>query len=121
MKKPAQVIQIGNERAVIVPFETWSKLLERLEELEDERLFDEALSDPDRSTMDHVDLSRKLGRCPLRYIRNRAGMTQSELAARVELSQSHIAKVEANKKRLSEKSRAKIARVLGVSLSELEY
>ena len=41
-KNKAQEIEIGNERAAIVPLETWTKLLEHLEELEDERFFDEA-------------------------------------------------------------------------------
>jgi DNA-binding XRE family transcriptional regulator len=122
MKKfQVQEIEIGNERVVIVPLETWTKLLERLEELEDERLFDEAQSDPDRWTIDHAELSRRLGRSPLRYLRGRAGMTQSELAARAKLSQSYIAKVEANKKSLSELSRKKIAKALGVHVVELEY
>jgi DNA-binding XRE family transcriptional regulator len=120
-KNKAQEIEIGNERAVIVPLETWTKLLECLEELEDERLFDEAQSDPDRSAIDHAELSRRLGRSPLRYLRNRAGMTQSKLAARAKVSQSYIAKVEANKKRLSEASRAKIAKALGVRAKALEY
>jgi transcriptional regulator with XRE-family HTH domain len=48
-------------------------------------------------------------------------MTQSELAARAKLSQSTIAIVEANKRRLSEASRDKIAKALGVDVEELEY
>jgi DNA-binding XRE family transcriptional regulator len=120
-KSKAQEIEIGEERAVIVPLETWNRLLERLEELEEESLYDEALADPDRWTIDHAELSRRLGRSPLRYLRHQAGMTQSALAARAKLSQSHIAKVEANKKRLSANSRAKIARALGIREKELEY
>ena len=120
-KSQVQEIEIGNERVVIVPLETWTKLLERLEELEDERLFDEAQSDPDRWTIDHAEFSRRLGRSPLRYLRGRAGMTQAKLAARAKLSQSTIAKLEANKKRLSEASREKIAKALGVRVEDLEY
>lgn len=116
-----QEIQVGEERAVIVPLETWKTLLERIEELEDERLYDEAVADRDSQTIDHAEFCRQLGRSPLRYLRNRAGMTQTELGRRTHLSQSYIAKVEANAKRLSESTRKKIAHVLGVSAGELEY
>jgi DNA-binding XRE family transcriptional regulator len=121
MNKPKiQKIEIGDERAVIVPLETWDKLLERLEALVEENLYDKAFADPDRWTIDHADLSRRLGRSPLRYLRHKAGMTQSELAARAKLSQSYIAKVEANKKRLSASSRAKISKALGLRETDLE-
>ena len=116
-----QEIQVGEERAVIVPLETWKILLERIEELEDERFYDEAVADQDSSTIDHAEFCRQLGRSPLRYLRSRAGMTQTELARRTQLSQSYIAKVEASAKRLSESTREKVACVLGISASELEY
>ncbi len=116
-----QEIQVGQERAVIVPLETWKTLLERVEEIEDERLYDEAVADKDSSTIDHAEFCQQLGRSPLRYLRNRAGMTQTELARRTHLSQSYIAKVEASAKRPSESTIKKIAQVLGISTNELEY
>ena len=97
--------------------ETWKMLIERLEDLEDERLFDEASEDHD--TIEHDELCRRLGRSPLRYLRTMAGMTQAELAKRAGVSQSLIAKVEKNKKRLSETSRKKIARALKVQPSRI--
>jgi DNA-binding XRE family transcriptional regulator len=114
-----QEIELGKERAVIVPIETWQELLDRLEEIEDERLYNESATDSDRSTITHDDLCRRLGRSPLRYLRGQAGMTQVELARRTGLSQSFIAKVEANEKRLSDSSRRKIARALGISIAKL--
>lgn len=116
-----QVIAIGDERAVIVPLESWTRLMERLEDLEDAALYDEAMADPDEETIEHDEVCRELGLCPLRYLRHRAGMTQTELARRTRLSQSFIARVESNDKRLSPTSRRKIARALKLPESKLIY
>ncbi len=116
-----QVIELGKERAVIVPLDAWTRLVERLEDLEDEALYDEAMADPDEELVKHDQVCRELGLCPLRYLRHRAGMTQTELARRTRLSQSFIARVESNDKRLSATSRKKIARALKLPESKLIY
>ena len=116
-----QEIEIGKERAVIVPQRTWRRLLELLEDREDIRLYDEAKAKPAGSTVEHDELLRRLGRSPLRYLRGRAGLTQAELARKAGLTQSFIAKVEANEKKLSETSRRKLARALGVPEAKLSW
>ena len=116
-----QTIELGGERAVIVPLDAWTRLVERLEDLEDVALYDEAMAAPDEELVEHDQVCRELGLCPLRYLRHQAGMTQTELARRTHLSQSFIAKVEANEKRLSTSSRKKIARALKLPESKLIY
>ena len=115
-----QEISIGRERAVVVPMSTWERIVEQLEELEDIKAFDKGRGDKG-STVGHAELCRRLGRSPLRYLRIRAGITQTELARKAGLSQSFLAKVEASKKRLSIASRKKVAMILGVSAEKLEY
>jgi DNA-binding XRE family transcriptional regulator len=116
-----QEIEIGKERAVIVPQRTWRRLLELLEEKEDIRLYDEAKAKPAGTTIEHDEMCRRLGRSPLRYLRGRAGLTQAELAKKAGLTQSFIAKVEASEKKLSETSRRKLARALGVAEAKLTW
>jgi len=116
-----QEIEVGKERAVVVPLDTWKRMLERLEELEDAKLYDEAVADADQTTIEHDELCRRVGRNPLRYLRGRAGMTQNELAARSGLSQSFIARTESGGKRLSASSRKRIARALGIKLEKLVF
>ena len=116
-----QEVEIGKERAVIVPQRTWRRLLELLEEKEDIRLYDEAKAKPAGTTTEHDELLRRLGRSPLRYLRGRAGLTQAELAKKAGLTQSFIAKVEASEKKLSETSRRKLARALDVAETKLVW
>ena len=116
-----QTIELGGERAVIVPLKVWEELIERFEQMEDIALLDEAKADPDKELVEHDQVCRELGMCPLRYLRHQAGMTQTELARRTRLSQSFIARVESNDKRLSATSRRKIARALKLPESKLIY
>jgi DNA-binding XRE family transcriptional regulator len=116
-----QEITIGAERAVLVPLDTWRALIERLEDLEDELLFDVATADGEQDLIEHDDLCRRLGLSPLRYLRRLAGLTQTELARRTRLSQAFIARVEAGEKRLSDASRKRIARVLRVPMHKLVW
>lgn len=116
-----QEIIIGGERAVVVPIETWRELMERFEELEDELLYDLAGAEEGGDAIEHDELCRRLGRSPLRYLRERAGLTQAELARRSHLSQSFVARVEAGDKRPSDASRKRIARALSASPNDLVW
>jgi transcriptional regulator with XRE-family HTH domain len=57
----------------------------------------------------------------LRYLRNLAGLTQTQLARRTGLSQSYLAKLEARERRPSAQARQKIARALRISPDKLIY
>lgn len=116
-----QEIRLGNERAVIVPLETWQKLLDYLEDIKDIAILEQIDADPDEEAVEHDELCRRFGLCPLSYLRGLAGMTQTELARRTGLSQSFIARVESNDKRMSPSSRKRIARALGLPESKLVY
>lgn len=118
-----QEIQIGGQRAVVVPLDLWRKALEELEGLYDLRAYDQAKARMQGETEDdwveHDELCRRLGLSPLRYLRNRAGLNQSALAKKTGFSQSYIARIEKNQRKLSLPAARKIARVLKVAVDML--
>jgi DNA-binding XRE family transcriptional regulator len=118
-----QEIKIGSERAVVVPLDLWRKVLEDLEDLYDLGAYEQARAEMEGETeadwIEHDELCRLLGRSPLRYLRNRAGMNQSALAKKTGLSQSYIARVESGQRKLSLAAARKIARVLKVEVEKL--
>jgi len=116
-----QEIQVGEEQAVIVPMKTWKQMLEQLEDLEDVKLYDQIKARRSEKTIAHDELCRQLGVSPLRYLRTRAGMTQSQLARKTGLSQSYLAKVEASERRLSGQASKIIAQALHLSPDQLIY
>jgi len=116
-----QEIKLGQERAVVVPLVIWKRLMVIVEEMEDELIYDTLTAAPDDKLIEHDDVCRILGLSPLRYLRTRAGMTQARLAEKTGISQSFIAKVENNRKKLSAGSKRKIASALKIKESELDY
>jgi len=116
-----QEIKLGQERAVVVPLIIWKRLMILVEEMEDELIYDRLTAAPDEELIEHDDVCRILGLSPLRYLRTRAGMTQARLAEKTGISQSFIAKVENNRKKLSQGSKRKIASALKIKESELDY
>ena len=119
--RQVQEVMIGNERAVIVPLETWRRTLEELEELHDLRACQEDEANADAPTVEHEELCCQLGLCPLRYLRNRAGLTQEQLSRKTGLSQSYIAKLETGERKASSRSLQRLARALGVKAEKLIY
>ncbi len=65
-----------------------------------------------------ADLPKRLGN-RIRQLRNRAGITQAQLAERVDISPEFMSRLERGLKAPSLDSADKIAHALGVSLSEL--
>jgi len=64
------------------------------------------------------DLLKRLGN-RIRYLRNRAGVTQAQLAERVDISPEFMSRVERGLKAPSLDSANKIADALGITLSDL--
>ena len=65
-----------------------------------------------------MDLPKRLGN-RIRELRNRAGITQSQLAERVDISPEFMSRLERGLKAPSLDTAEKIATALGISLSEL--
>jgi transcriptional regulator with XRE-family HTH domain len=65
-----------------------------------------------------VDLPKRLGN-RIRHLRNRAGITQAQLAERVDISPEFMSRLERGIKAPSLDTAAKLATALGITLSEL--
>lgn len=65
-----------------------------------------------------VDFYQHLGRM-IRGVRERKGITQSELASRIGLNRTSVSNFEAGRQRFSAQTLARIAAALGVSLESL--
>jgi len=96
---------------------------EEWEDQEDIRAYDEAKArmeeEGEESLVEFDELCCQVGLSPLRYLRGRAGLNQSQLARKSGLSQSYIARVEKNQRKLSLAAAKKIARVLGLPREKL--
>ena len=51
-----QEIEVGKEKAVIIPQKSWKKILKKLEDLDDIRAYDEAMAEDDgtRYSLDEI-------------------------------------------------------------------
>ncbi len=116
-----QEIRIGNERAVVVPLDTWESMLEELEEYRDLLCYDETCrsGDLEGDVIEHDELCRELGRCPLCYLRGQSGMSRAELAEKSSMSEAYIEKVETGQKCISKSAAKKLARTLGIEPEKL--
>ncbi len=124
-KRPAwpsgvQEIRVGTERAVIVPMEVWERLMEDLEDYVDLCEYEQAGGlDRDEEVIEHDDLCRQLGRCPLKYTRLQAGLGLDELSSLSGFSRSHLEKIEAGDKKVTKSCACKLAKALGVEPEDL--
>lgn len=121
MKSGIQEIQIGKERAVIVPKDLWEQLIEQLEEIEDIKAYEASIAEPVEGFVELDEVCRNLGKSPLRYLRGQTEMSRAQLARKSGLSQSLIAKIEANEKRPSDSARKKLAKALKIPAEKLIY
>ena len=55
-----QKVKIGKEKIVMVPEKTWKKILEKLEDIDDVRAYDEAKANDDGYRISHEDLMKEL-------------------------------------------------------------
>ena len=55
-----QEIEVGQEKIVLVPKKTWKKILEKLEDIDDIRAYDEAMAKDDGYRISHEDLKKEL-------------------------------------------------------------
>jgi len=102
----------GEVKYVVLPFNLFNALIERLEDESDLRDIREATSEP---LYDQSEAERYIFMNPVKRERLEKGWTQEELANRIGVKQSTVAKWEREGAVYRKATRQKLAKVFGVS------
>lgn len=110
----------GQPAYVVVRYEVWRDLLERVDESEAVRAYDRAKAQADRETVP-IELADALlaGQNPIRVWREYRGLTQEQLAAAASVRRAYIAQLESGRRRGSTGLLARIAGALRVEIGDL--
>ena len=120
MNEPQIIEKDGKPQYVIVPWEEWRALRDRLELLEDSRAFAD-IKDRDTEFLPaEVAKSVFAGKNPIGVYRRHRGLTQAGLAEKIGVAKQTISSVESARRRGSIELRRKIAAALNVDLDDLE-
>lgn len=110
----------GKPAYVLVPIDEWTQLLERLEDLDDERALAEWRARPDRETFPAAVVDALLaGESPIRVFREHRGLNRRQLAEACGLAEMYVYQLEAGRRRGSVDVLRRIAKALGVDLDTL--
>ncbi len=106
------ITENGKVKYVVLPVELFESLLDRLEDESDRRAIREAKKEP---LYEQEEAEEYIFMNPVKRERLERGWTQNELAERLAVKQSTVAKWERKDAVFRKKTRQKLARVFGVS------
>jgi DNA-binding XRE family transcriptional regulator len=112
----------GQIEWAIVPYEEYQRMRDAMEMLADIRAYDEAKAElqtdgeliPSQVTYALLD-----GKNPIRVWREHRGLTQQQLADKVEISKPYLSQLESSKRKGTTEVMKAIARALNLSLEDL--
>jgi DNA-binding XRE family transcriptional regulator len=112
----------GRPEWAVIPYETFQRLVEEVEMLQDIRAFDEAkeaLARGEELIPSEVTYAILDGEHPIRVWREYRGMTQRELAEAAGISVAYVSQIEAGKRKGSTEVLVKLSHALHVSLDDI--
>ena len=113
------IIERGGQRFALVPVETYERMLDDLDDLDDIRAYDRAVAKPltfvPAETVDRI----LAGECPVRVWREHRKMTQQQLADRAGLSKPYISQIESKAREPSLHALRRLAGALEVDVDDL--
>lgn len=98
--------EAGNPAFVIIPYAEFLRLRERAEHLVPQEV------------VEHVVMEEMT---PIRAWREHLGLTQAEVASRMDISQSAFAQMEASSAKVRKSTLRKIAGALGIHVEQLDF
>ncbi len=120
MIEDVQIIkEKGKPRFVVLNYNTFERFEELIEDALDVKEAEKVLNNPKTEWKDFTEVKNKLLFNPIKEKRKNLGISQRELADRLVVSQSYIAKLERHGYNPSKKTLIKIARALNCRVEEL--
>jgi hypothetical protein len=112
-------IERDGERFALVPAETFQRMLDDLDELDDIRLYDKAKAKPQEYFP--IELIDRLiaGENPVRVWREYRGLTAAALAAEVKIAAPYLSQIEHGRRLASQAVLRRLATALKVDIDDL--
>jgi DNA-binding XRE family transcriptional regulator len=118
------IVRDGKPEYVVLPWDEYQALLAAAEDTRDAALLDDfarKLAAGEEETIPESVLDALLaGESPLKVWREYRGLTQEALAARAGISKAYVSQIESGKRQGAIKTLQAIARVLDLSLDDLQ-
>jgi DNA-binding XRE family transcriptional regulator len=113
------IIERNGQRFALVPIETYERMLDDLDDLDDIRAYDRAMSKKltfvPAETVDRI----LAGESPVRVWREHRNLTQQQLADRARLSKPYVSQIESKSREPSLDALRRLAAALEVDVDDL--
>jgi DNA-binding XRE family transcriptional regulator len=120
LKRPQIIEQDGRPAFAVVRIEDWQRIEELLEDLEENRMADEVLTDPNEEFVPTEVVGQLLdGQNPIRVWRAYRELTQKQLAAEVGIATAYLSQLENGRRKASQDVLVRLARALRVDVDDL--
>jgi predicted transcriptional regulator len=116
------ILKEGKPEYAVIPYETYLRLVEDAEMLADARDYDaaiQAIAEGEELIPAEVVYALLDGANPIRVWREHRGLSQSELAARADISPSYLSQLESGKRAGTTEVLSAIAAELEVAIDDL--
>jgi DNA-binding XRE family transcriptional regulator len=112
----------GKPEWAVIPYETYQRLLEEAEMLQDIQDYDEAkkaIAEGEELIPSQVTYAILDGQNPIKIWRKYRGLTQQQLAEMAGMSRSHLSQIESGKREGSPEELTAIAKALRLALDDI--
>ena len=117
--EPLSRFEVGGRQVVVIPTDIWEEVVELLEDYIDVRDSEAALADPKDLAISLEEARSIYLDNHIKKVRRRKKMTQKELAKKLSISQTRVSQIENTDYRPTIKTYRRVAKALGVDITEL--
>jgi DNA-binding XRE family transcriptional regulator len=111
--------EYAGEAVVTVRQEDWEAFLDLVEDIRALQRFDEVRDEPPEAFIPYAEVKKRMWGNHIKDVRRAKGLTQKELAERLDCRQSYVSKIEHPDYRPWASTLERVAEALGVDVTEL--